>query len=94
MMRDKIFIIRDINVYNFECNPYFLYNINTRSIKKLIENLELSFNNNNNFSIYPSSSNITIIDLAIRNQDLNIFYVLKIPEEYLFQSDHKIIMIK
>lgn len=68
--------------------------VNAVPLEELIEKYELIVNNNTDFLTRPSSSGISIINLALTSPDLGPLQVWEIPEEYPSLSDHELILLK
>ena len=75
-------------------NPHFWQNINAGQLKELIESYELIVNNDTNYPTCPSSSGISIIDLALISPDLGPVCVWEISEKHPFLSDPELILIE
>ena len=75
-------------------NPHCRQNVNAGPLEELLERDELIVNNDTDFPTRPSSSGISIIDLALTSPELGPLRVWEIPEEYPSLSDHEIILME
>lgn len=94
-MKGRVLIIGDINAHSSIWNPHCWQNVNTGSLKELIESYELIVNKDTDFFTRPSSPGISIIDLALTSPELGLLRVWEIPEEYpALLSDHELILME
>ena len=65
IIRRRVLIVGDINMYSTIWNLYCRQLKNTSPLEELIEGFELIVNNDTDFPTRPSSQGISIIDLAL-----------------------------
>lgn len=82
-----------MNAHSPIWNPYWRQNVNAGPLEKLIENFKLILNNTN-FPTRPSSLGISIINLALTSPALGLLRVWEILEDFLFLSDHELILLE
>lgn len=64
-LRERVLLLKDMNDYSTDWNPYYVRRQNTRPLKELIDNYQLIVNNNTDFCTWFQNFRISIINSNI-----------------------------